>query len=209
MMITNKTKIQDILGADINYVLEKLLERRIITERDHRNITTMTCNSRDPTIKLVDKIMDKGDTTCQVFLSMLRKPAFTDQFPDLKNQPWYSSTACVDFHRSGTNAINMMITNKTKIQDILGADINYVLNLVLEKRLITMREYRNLTFGYSGNSNPIVKLVDTVMYKGQTTCTEFLSILQSSCFSERFPDLKMLFDTNACRVHGCDRGHSE
>ena len=188
-LIASKTRIQDILSTDVTYVLNKLLVGRLITERDYRSLKTTAyiSSSSDPAVRLIDKIMNKGYASCRAFITILRSTVFTEQFPDLQSQPWYNSTACGD-----AAAFEVLLTNKTRIQDALGGNITYVINVILEKRVITLREYRNLSCGCRDDSDSAIRLVDVIMYKGETTCSAFLHMLRTQSFTERFPDLQQL-----------------
>ncbi|XP_060900073.1 large ribosomal subunit protein uL22-like isoform X2 [Labrus mixtus] len=83
----NKTLLQSMLCGDHRLILTKVHEKDLITERDYNNLKDI--NKEDVeghVIKLVDKIMNKGEETCQTFLHLLQ----TDEdiktaYPELKN----------------------------------------------------------------------------------------------------------------------------
>lgn len=83
----NKVAIQTTLCGDHRLILNKVHERKLITAREYNNLKSI--NKEDVeghVVELVDKIMNKGDDTCQAFLNLLQ----TDEdiqmtFPDLKN----------------------------------------------------------------------------------------------------------------------------
>ncbi|XP_060900085.1 caspase-8-like [Labrus mixtus] len=86
-MRRNKTLLQSMLCGDHRLILTKVHEKDLITERDYNNLKDI--NKEDVeghVIKLVDKIMNKGEETCQTFLHLLQ----TDEdikttYPELKN----------------------------------------------------------------------------------------------------------------------------
>uniref|UniRef100_A0A8C6NLX4 Caspase 20, apoptosis-related cysteine peptidase n=1 Tax=Nothobranchius furzeri TaxID=105023 RepID=A0A8C6NLX4_NOTFU len=71
-------------------------------------------------------------------------------------------------------------SNKTDIVMGLCGDYRLVLNKVLEKKLITQREYNNLKSIPNENiEGHVVELVDKIMNKGEDTCKAFLDLLQT------------------------------
>lgn len=83
----NKTAIQTTLCADHRLILNKVHENNLITGREYNNLKSI--NKEDVeghVVELVDKIMYKGEDSCQVFLNLLQ----TDEdikatYPELKN----------------------------------------------------------------------------------------------------------------------------
>ncbi|XP_030260072.1 caspase-8-like isoform X1 [Sparus aurata] len=82
----NKTAIQATLCADYSLILNKVDEKQLITPREYRNLRSINREDVEGhVVKLVDKIMDKGEDTCKKFLELLQ----TDEevkstYPDLK-----------------------------------------------------------------------------------------------------------------------------
>lgn len=82
----NKTAIQETLCGDHSLILDKVHEKNLITKREYNNLRSINKESVEGhVIALVDKIMNKGEETCQAFLNLLQ----TDEeikttFPDLK-----------------------------------------------------------------------------------------------------------------------------
>uniref|UniRef100_A0A8C4IIQ7 Caspase-8 n=1 Tax=Dicentrarchus labrax TaxID=13489 RepID=A0A8C4IIQ7_DICLA len=69
----NKTAIQMTLSADRILILNKVHEKDLITRREYINLKSI--NKEDVeghVIELVDKIMNKGEDTCQAFLDLLQ-----------------------------------------------------------------------------------------------------------------------------------------
>ncbi|XP_059914900.1 caspase-8-like [Gadus macrocephalus] len=84
-----------------------------------------------------------------------------------------------------------IVRNKTIIQEILSADPPFILGKVMEKKLITEREYTNLTSINKGTAEDlIIKLVDTLINKGKQS--EFIEILQDKKVLETYPKLKVV-----------------
>ncbi|KAM9349159.1 caspase 20, apoptosis-related cysteine peptidase [Symphorus nematophorus] len=82
----NKTAIQETLCGDHSLILNKVHEKNLITKREYNNLRSISKESVEGhVIALVDKVMNKGEETCQAFLNLLQ----TDEdikttFPDLK-----------------------------------------------------------------------------------------------------------------------------
>lgn len=69
---SNKTSIQKILCSDHRLILNKVYEKKLITEREYNNLKGIYKeNVEGHIVELVDKLMDKGDETCQQFLNLL------------------------------------------------------------------------------------------------------------------------------------------
>ncbi|XP_056453265.1 caspase-8-like [Gadus chalcogrammus] len=86
---------------------------------------------------------------------------------------------------------NAIVRNKTIIQEILSADPQFILDKVIEKKLITGREYTIIKTISKGNAEDLViKLVDTLINKGVQIQSEFIGILQDEIVLETYPRLK-------------------
>lgn len=83
----NKTAIQRTLCGDFKLILNKVHEKNLITARNYNNLKSI--NKEDVeghVIELVDKIMDKGEETCQGFLDLLQTDEeVRENYPELKN----------------------------------------------------------------------------------------------------------------------------
>ncbi|KAK9539324.1 hypothetical protein VZT92_004435 [Zoarces viviparus] len=84
--------------------------------------------------------------------------------------------------------------NKTAIVQTLCGDYNLILTKVDEKNLITPREYRNLkSINKEDVEGHVIRLVDTLMYKGEDSCKAFLNLLQTDAdIINTFPELKSM-----------------
>uniref|UniRef100_A0A1A8M6G1 Caspase 20, apoptosis-related cysteine peptidase n=1 Tax=Nothobranchius pienaari TaxID=704102 RepID=A0A1A8M6G1_9TELE len=90
-----------------------------------------------------------------------------------------SSTVLLDLSRRRMSK-DTLRSNKTDIVMELCGDYRLVLNKVLEKKLITQREYNNLKSIPNENiEGHVVELVDKIMNKGEDTCKAFLDLLQT------------------------------
>ncbi|XP_059914902.1 caspase-8-like isoform X2 [Gadus macrocephalus] len=86
---------------------------------------------------------------------------------------------------------NAIVRNKTIIQEILSADPQFILDKVIEKKLITGREYTKLNSISKGDAEDVViKLVDTLNNKGVQRLSEFIGVLQDEIVLETYPRLK-------------------
>ena len=84
---------------------------------------------------------------------------------------------------------NAIVRNKTIIQEILSADPQFILGKVIEKELITGREYTKLNSINKGDAEDLViKLVDILINKGRQS--KFIWLLHDEIFLETYPKLK-------------------
>ena len=90
----NKTDIQTALCGDFRLILNKVQEKNLITDRDYHNLKSI--NKEDVeghVVELVDKIMNKGEETCQDFLSLLQTDEdIKDTLPVLKDMQWNNTS---------------------------------------------------------------------------------------------------------------------
>ncbi|XP_071348722.1 caspase-8-like [Trachinotus anak] len=84
---SNKTAIHTSLCGDYRLILNKVLEKGLITEREYNNLKSI--NKEDVeghVVELVDKIMNKGEKSCQDFLNLLQTDEEIETtFPTLRN----------------------------------------------------------------------------------------------------------------------------
>ncbi|XP_070700894.1 caspase-8-like [Pempheris klunzingeri] len=82
----NKIAIQQALCGDYKLILNKVCERELITGREYNNLKSI--NKEDVeghVIELMDKIMNKGEDTCQAFLDLLQTDEdVKETYPELK-----------------------------------------------------------------------------------------------------------------------------
>ncbi|XP_061791212.1 caspase-8-like isoform X2 [Nerophis lumbriciformis] len=82
-----KIFLQTTLCGDYRLILNKVLENKLVTTREYNNLKSICKeNVEGHVVELVDKIINKGEDTCQAFLSLLQ----TDEdlqttFPELRN----------------------------------------------------------------------------------------------------------------------------
>lgn len=82
----NKTSIVSSLCGDYTLILNKAEEKNLITKREYVNLKNINkANVEEHVVELVDKILNKGEKTCESFLKLLQ----TDEdikttFPDLE-----------------------------------------------------------------------------------------------------------------------------
>ncbi|XP_078120751.1 caspase-8-like [Sander vitreus] len=83
----NKTAIQTTLCGDHRLILNKVHEKKLITTREYNNLKSI--NKEDVeghVVELVDKIMNKGEDTCNAFLKLLQADEdIKTTYPELKN----------------------------------------------------------------------------------------------------------------------------
>ncbi|XP_061747136.1 caspase-8-like isoform X2 [Nerophis ophidion] len=85
-MRNRKVFIQTTLCGDYRLILNKVLENKLVTTREYNNLKSICKEDVEGhVVELVDKIVNKGEDTCQAFLSLLQ----TDEdlqttFPELR-----------------------------------------------------------------------------------------------------------------------------
>uniref|UniRef100_A0AAY5L0M0 Uncharacterized protein n=1 Tax=Esox lucius TaxID=8010 RepID=A0AAY5L0M0_ESOLU len=80
----NKTVLTEILSADSSFILQHVEECGLITTREYRMLHSSNKSNWDTIVLLLDKLRDKDENTCKVFLDMLQKTEIVDQYPKLK-----------------------------------------------------------------------------------------------------------------------------
>ncbi|KAL6456026.1 hypothetical protein MHYP_G00358770 [Metynnis hypsauchen] len=83
-LLEKKTFFIDALSADASFVLQHAEQSKIITKREYSNLNHPNHTQEDIIIKLLDKVMNKGDETCLKFLQLLQHEQLQENFPGLK-----------------------------------------------------------------------------------------------------------------------------
>lgn len=82
----NKTKLIDVLCMDYPFILNKVQENKLITSREYTNLKSINKEHvAGHVVELVDKIMNKGEETCQNFLELLQTDDIVETYPGLKS----------------------------------------------------------------------------------------------------------------------------
>ena len=83
---SKKTEIIDTLSGD-RRIFDKVQEGGVLTLREYRNVTNINRETEEGhVIALVDKIMNKGEGTCQKFLNLLQTDDdIKSTYPALEN----------------------------------------------------------------------------------------------------------------------------
>ena len=96
MMREKSEELQRILGYDTLYLIQLVAqEDHSLEYRDYRMLKHMVCNNPDSSQtvqKLLEIIMDQGESACCEFLCLLTGKLATETYPALKDMPWYSLT---------------------------------------------------------------------------------------------------------------------
>ena len=83
----NKIDIVTAFSADYRLILNKVHEKNLITQREYNNLKSI--NNEDVeghAVKLMDKIMNKGEDSCQHFMDLLQTDKdIIDTYPELKS----------------------------------------------------------------------------------------------------------------------------
>lgn len=84
---SNKTTILESLCGDPTLILSKVHEKQLVTDRENRNLRSSNrVNVEDQMVELVDKMMNKGEDTCQRFLNLLQTDEdIRSTYPKLRN----------------------------------------------------------------------------------------------------------------------------
>ncbi|XP_061083023.1 caspase-8-like isoform X2 [Conger conger] len=79
-----KIPLTEALMSDPDYILQHVQQGALITPREYSNMRSIQRSNEGRVIDLLDKVMDKGEDTCQRFLTLLQEPEVQDTFPRLK-----------------------------------------------------------------------------------------------------------------------------
>uniref|UniRef100_A0A8C6SUK4 CARD domain-containing protein n=1 Tax=Neogobius melanostomus TaxID=47308 RepID=A0A8C6SUK4_9GOBI len=84
----NKTSLLEILSADHMLILNKVQELSLISDREYNNLKGINNkNVEGHVIELLDKLLGKGEETCQNFIKLLKTDDMIQEtFPKLKLQ---------------------------------------------------------------------------------------------------------------------------
>lgn len=86
-------------------------------------------------------------------------------------------------------SLNRIRQNKVFLLDTLSEDPNIILQHVQEAKLITKRDYNNLS-DITKREEKVINLLDKLMGKGEETCCQFIDLLRKESILEGFPKLK-------------------
>lgn len=86
--------------------------------------------------------------------------------------------------------------NKVFLIDTLTVEAEFILQHVHEAKLITQRDYNNLS-DIPKREKRVIELLDKLMGKGNETCRQFIDLLRQDSILESFPALKdhAIFDS--------------
>ncbi|XP_026111544.1 caspase-8-like [Carassius auratus] len=82
-ILQNKTFLLEALSEDPDIILQHVQEAELITLRDYRNLSDIK-KREEKVIKLLDKIMGRGEETCHQFIDLLRQDLILEMYPKLK-----------------------------------------------------------------------------------------------------------------------------
>ncbi|CAK6984505.1 caspase-8-like [Scomber scombrus] len=83
----NKSALLRILCGDYRLILNKVYEKKIITQREYNNLKRINKEDVEGHVDaLLDTIISKGEVTCQAFLKLLQTDEeINSTYPELKN----------------------------------------------------------------------------------------------------------------------------
>ncbi|KTF83213.1 hypothetical protein cypCar_00048743 [Cyprinus carpio] len=86
-------------------------------------------------------------------------------------------------------SFNRILQNKTFLLETLSEEPDIILQHVQQAKLITQRDYRNLS-DIRKREEKVINLLDKLMGKGKETCRQFIDLLRQDFILEMFPKLK-------------------
>nr|XP_009300531.1 caspase-8-like [Danio rerio] len=98
-------------------------------------------------------------------------------------------------------SVDKICENKIFLLETLSVDANFILQHVQQAKLITLRDYNNLS-DFPQRETKIINLLDKLMGKGEETCHQFIALLRQDCVLENFPMLKDhdIFDSSVQEI---------
>ena len=88
----NKIKIQGILSADPQFILDKVRGDGLINDREYKKIATISKGDADEMVtKLVDTLNNKGDKIRNKFIGVLQDETVLETYPELEDVEWGDS----------------------------------------------------------------------------------------------------------------------
>uniref|UniRef100_A0A3Q3N6V3 Caspase-8-like n=1 Tax=Mastacembelus armatus TaxID=205130 RepID=A0A3Q3N6V3_9TELE len=107
----NKTALQDLFSTDHGFILDKVQEKKLITSREYKNLKSINKEDVGGHVReMVDKIMDKGETTCRDFLELLETDqGIKETYPDLKNIPLTNSCCCKRQYKLDSDPVGLCV----------------------------------------------------------------------------------------------------
>ncbi|KAL1022028.1 hypothetical protein UPYG_G00021310 [Umbra pygmaea] len=93
-LLKHKTDLTDILSGEASLIFQHIQQNELLTDREynilHRN-PPPNQTQEDSIIKLIDKLRDKGEDHCKLFLEVLHHKEITDTMPRLRELDWTTS----------------------------------------------------------------------------------------------------------------------
>lgn len=106
----NKTAIQEKLSDDHVLIPNKVFENGLITKREYKNLKSIQGeNVERHVVELVDKIMNKGEDTCQKFLDLLQTDEdIKSTYPELRDILWPNTSLSTPVQASSSEHSGML-----------------------------------------------------------------------------------------------------
>ncbi|XP_029386775.1 uncharacterized protein LOC115062285 [Echeneis naucrates] len=83
LILKHKSELIDCLRADPSFILQHTHARNIVTDREYQNLKCIN-QPEEAVIKLIDKVIDKGQEYCSAFNELLREREIVSTYPKLK-----------------------------------------------------------------------------------------------------------------------------
>ncbi|CAL8349445.1 unnamed protein product [Arctogadus glacialis] len=108
-IVRNKTIIQEILSADPQFILDKVIEKGLITRREYTKLNSNKGDAEDLVIKLVDKLINKGRQS--KFIGLLQDKKVLETYPELEDVEWGDSGST-----ASSSSLSIGRENKTVVE---------------------------------------------------------------------------------------------
>ena len=116
----NKIKIQGILSADPQFILDKVRGDGLINDREYRKIATISKGDADEMVtKLVDTLNNKGDKIRNKFIGVLQDETVLETYPELKDVEWGDSGSTASSSSLKRSAERSLSNGKTNVFSFL------------------------------------------------------------------------------------------
>lgn len=90
-ILQHKVFLIDTLSVDASFILQNVQQAKLITQRDYNNLSDVF-ERETKIIKLLDKLMGRGEKTCNQFIDLLRQDCVLDSFPALNGHAIFASS---------------------------------------------------------------------------------------------------------------------
>ncbi|NP_001129724.2 caspase 20, apoptosis-related cysteine peptidase isoform X1 [Danio rerio] len=90
-ILQHKVFLIDTLSVEASFILQNVQQAKLITQRDYNNLSDVS-ERETKIIKLLDKLIGRGEETCQEFIDLLRQDCVLENFPVLEGHAIFASS---------------------------------------------------------------------------------------------------------------------